>query len=119
VGDNFFCIPETWVSEELIERARKGLLEKSLVYPPRLVGNRMQIPIGPRCNEFTIRYYLGIHGWTANQTTIHAIVEAVHRKVAKAEGHYLMEESEFIKIVQEEEFKLIPIQACAGGDKKN
>lgn len=117
VGDNFFCIPETWVSEELIERARKGLLEKSLVYPPRLVGNQMQIPIGSRCNEFTVRYYLGIHGWTANQATIQTIVEAVHRKVAKAEGYYLMEESEFVKIVQEEEFKLIPIQACACGDK--
>ena len=77
----------------------------------------MQISIGPRCNEFTVRYYLGINGWTANQATIQAIVEAVRSKVAEAEGYYLMTESEFINIVQEEEFKLIPIQACACGDK--
>jgi hypothetical protein len=56
------------------------------------------------------RYLLGVHGWTATPPTLQAIVEAVRSKAAEAKGHYLMEESEFIKMVQEKGFELIPLE---------
>jgi methanogen homocitrate synthase len=107
VGDYSFAIPETEEIQQLFfEKAKKGPVNEIITYPPEFVGNRIRFSIGRHCNEYTVRYNLGINGWTAPPLTIQAIVETVRRLANEKEGHYIMEESDFIKMVKEEGFEL-------------
>ncbi|MFC1803376.1 hypothetical protein ACFL0D_05355, partial [Thermoproteota archaeon] len=109
VGDWTFAYPETEISQkDYVEMAEMGTLVKDFTYSPRIVGNRLRPPIGRKCTVDMVRYHLGIHGWTATPSTIQAIVEAVRTKAAEAKGQYLMEEPEFMKMVQEKGFELMP-----------
>jgi methanogen homocitrate synthase len=107
VGDYTFAVPETEdIQQFFFERAKQGPINEILTYPPDFVGNRIRFSIGRQCNVYTVRYNLDSNGWTAPPSTIQAIVEAVRRRANEKEGHYIMEESDFIKMIKEEGFEL-------------
>lgn len=111
VGDRAFCIPETEeIQESLYALEELGILKESLTYPPELVGNRLQMSIGRRCNEYTVRYNLGLRGWTADLDMIQAIIQSVHDVAWTKEGYYLMSEDEFFDLIKTKGFQLKPLQ---------
>ncbi|MFC1803933.1 hypothetical protein ACFL0D_08225, partial [Thermoproteota archaeon] len=110
VGDYTFAIPETWVSEAFISKLKDSSLNENVTYPPEIVGNKAYLPIGHKCNEYTIRYHLGNKGWDATASTIQEIVKAVRLKAAEAKGYYLMDEAEFFKMIQEQGYELTLIK---------
>ncbi|MFC1803992.1 hypothetical protein ACFL0D_08535, partial [Thermoproteota archaeon] len=109
VGDYTFAIPEVFFDRSYKDRKEGGYLDGTHPYPPELVGNKEYVPLGRKCNDYIVRYHLGIRGWTASPSTIQAIVEAVRSRASEAKGYYLMEESDFMKMVQKKGFELIPI----------
>ena len=112
VGDRTFCIPETEDIQQIVYgRATRGLLEESVVYPPRLVGNRLRVSIGRKCNEYTVRYHLFANGLTAAPDTIQEIVAAVRTAAGAAEGFYLMDEATFLALVHQGGFVVQPLGA--------
>jgi isopropylmalate/homocitrate/citramalate synthase len=114
VGDRAFCIPETEDIQQIVYgRATRGLLEESVVYPPRLVGNELHVSIGRKCNEYTVRYHLFANGLTAEPDAIHAIVEAVRAVAAAADGFFLMDEAAFLELVRRGGFAVQPLAAGA------
>jgi isopropylmalate/homocitrate/citramalate synthase len=115
VGEYAFAVPETEeIQQSNYERAKKGPIENYGTPPPKLVGNKLRFSIGRKCNKYTVLYNLGINGWTAKPSTIKEIVEAVRRKAYAQKGHYLMEEEDFMKMVKEGEYELIPIKKKLG-----
>ena len=111
VGDRAFCIPETEeIQEALYALEEKGVLQESLTYPPALVGNQLHMSIGRRCNEHTVRYNLGLRGWTANADTTQQIIQAVREIAWAHDGYYLMSEDEFFELIQTQGFQLEPLQ---------
>jgi len=114
VGDRAFCIPETEDIQQIVYgRATRGVLEESVVYPPRLVGNRLHVSIGRKCNEYTVRYHLFANGLTAEPHTLHKIVEAVRAAAGAADGFYLMDEATFLELVRHGGFAVQPLAAGA------
>jgi isopropylmalate/homocitrate/citramalate synthase len=112
VGDRAFCIPETEeIQEALYALEEKGILKESLTYPPELVGNRLSMSIGRRCNEYTVRYNLGLRGWTAGSETIQGIIQAVREIAWSQDGYYLMSGDEFFDLIQKQGFQLEPLRA--------
>ncbi|MFC1802495.1 hypothetical protein ACFL0D_00850 [Thermoproteota archaeon] len=115
VGEYTFAVPETEeIQQSNYERAKKGSIESYFVPPPRLVGNKMRFSIGRKCNKYTVLYNLGINGWTAEPSTIEEIIEAVRRKANAQKGYYLMEEEDFMKMVKEGGYELIPLKKKLG-----
>ncbi|MFC1803386.1 hypothetical protein ACFL0D_05405 [Thermoproteota archaeon] len=115
VGEYTFAVPETeQIQQSNYERAKIGPIDNFGTPPPKLVGNKRRFSIGRKCNEYTVLYNLGINGWTAEPSTIKEIVEAVRRKAHAQKGYYLMEEEDFMKMVKEAEYELIPIKKKLG-----
>ncbi len=84
-------------------------MEQGLTYPPRLVGNRYHMSIGPRCNTYTVLYNLAILGLTSDEVTVKKIVTAVRNKMANCKGYALMSEGEFLDLVPKGGFDLRPL----------
>ena len=112
VGDHAFSFPETEeIQEAIYGLFRQGKLDECLTYPAERVGGTMHMAIGRKCNEYTVRFNLETRGWTADDTTIRAIAEAVRRKASNATGHYIMDEAEFMEFVERRGFLLTPFDA--------
>jgi len=112
VGENAFCVPETEeIQEALWELSQTGKLENSLTFPPQAVGNRFQMAIGRRCNEFTVRYNLWAHGYSTEPDTIEAIVAAVREHAGDGDGYYRMDEQTFLDLVLDGDFAIHAINS--------
>ncbi|MFC1803729.1 hypothetical protein ACFL0D_07175 [Thermoproteota archaeon] len=115
VGEYTYSVPETEeIQQSYYQSAKIGPIDESQTPPPKLVGNKMRFSIGRKCNKYTVLYNLGINGWTAEPSTINEIIEAVRRKAYAQKGYYLMEEGDFMKMVKEAEYELIPIKKKLG-----
>ncbi|MEQ8964968.1 MAG: hypothetical protein RID91_04015 [Azospirillaceae bacterium] len=115
-GARAFCIPETEEIQQVYwELSQRGQMEEGLTYSPSLVGNRLYMSIGRRCNEFTVRYHLAENGLTADDAVIDAIAGAVREASARQQGYYLMDEGAFITLVREGGFAVRPADAPRSG----
>jgi homocitrate synthase NifV len=112
VGDGAFALPETEEIQQVYwELYQEGRMEQGLTYPPRFVGNRYHMSIGPRCNTYTVLYNLAILGWTAGESTVKEIVAAVRKNMANRKGYALMSEEEFRDLVVQGGFDLRPLHS--------
>ena len=110
VGDGAFALPETEeIQQTYWELYQEGRIEQAFTYPPRLVGNRYHMSIGPRCNTYTVLYNLAVLGWTCDEATVRDIVVAVRNEMAARRGYALMGEDEFLDLVRKGGFDLGPL----------
>tara|TARA_B100001093_G_scaffold506064_1_gene564369 strand:+ start:1335 stop:2543 length:1209 start_codon:yes stop_codon:yes gene_type:complete len=101
-GKAAFAIPETEEHQQaLYELYCEGRLEDGLPYPPELVGAKLQMSIGRKCNAFTILYNLASNGIEVGLSEAEEISQKIRDRLAEFEGYYLMDQKELLDFVKE------------------
>ena len=97
-------VPEQllWVPEQRLSVAELRLwVPEQRLWPPELVGAKLQMSIGRKCNAFTILYNLASNGIEVGLSEAEEISQKIRDRLAEFEGYYLMDQKELLDFVKE------------------